>query len=270
MHSISESKPSDSKRVALVTGAARGIGKAIALRLAADGFSLAVNDVPRNAASLSQVVEEIEALGADALACLADVTVEGEVRDMVDKVVAHFPTGRLDVMVANAGVAKWSSLVNTTAAEWDTVMTTNARGTFLCYKYAAVQMIHQGGAGRIIGAASICAKKGVLSLGAYSASKFAIRGLTQTAAQELGAHGITVNTYAPGGIDTAMLGLLASGSAADSGGTPEDYLQALKERTPMRCIGDTSDVANVVSFLASKESAFITGQSISVNGGTYF
>ncbi|KAJ7779165.1 NAD-binding protein [Mycena metata] len=264
------SELSEPKRVALVTGAANGIGKAIALRLAADGFSVAVNDLSSNAGSLSQVVAEIKNLGADALACLADVSVDDQVRDMVDKVVAHFPIGRLDVMIANAGVAKWSSLVNTTAAEWETVMGVNARGTFLCYKYAAVQMIKQGNGGRIIGAASICAKKGVPSLGAYSASKFAIRGLTQTAAHELGAHGITVNAYAPGGIDTAMLGLLASGSAAISGGTPEDYFEALKERTPMGCIGDPTDIANVVSFLVSKESAFITGQSISVNGGTYF
>ncbi|KAJ7040943.1 hypothetical protein C8F04DRAFT_1031814, partial [Mycena alexandri] len=233
MHS--ESELSEPKRVALVTGAAKGIGKAIALRLAADGFSVAVNDLSSNAGSLSQVVAEIKNFGADALACLADVSVDDEVRDMVDKVVAHFPIGRLDVMIANAGVAKWSSLVNTTAAEWETVMGVNARGTFLCYKYAAVQMIKQGNGGRIIGAASIC----VPSLGAYSASKFAIRGLTQTAgkSQELGAHGITVNAYAPGGIDTAMLGLLASGSAATSGGTSENYFQALKERTPMGCIG---------------------------------
>ncbi|KAJ6498495.1 hypothetical protein C8R47DRAFT_1111898 [Mycena vitilis] len=260
------------KQVALVTGAGRGIGKAIALRLAADGFFVAVNDLPSNAAGLAQVVQEIKNLDGEveALACIADVSVEDEVRDMIAQVVAHFPTARLDVMVANAGVAKWSSLVDTTAADWDAVMTVNARGTFICYKYAAMQMIKQGCGGRIIGAASICAKKGVPSLGVYCASKFAIRGLTQTAAQELGAHGITVNAYAPGGIDTDMLGVLASGSAVDSGGTPEDYYEGLKARTPMGCIGDPTDVAHVVSFLASKESQFITGQSISVNGGTYF
>ncbi|KAJ7843072.1 hypothetical protein B0H14DRAFT_2779343, partial [Mycena olivaceomarginata] len=164
---------------------------------------------------------------------------------MTCQVVAHFPAGRLDVMVANAGVAKWRLLRR--AEEWDTVMRVNARGMFLCYKYAAVQMIRQGGGGRIIGAASICAKRGVISLGAYSASKFAIRGLTQTAAQELGPYGITCNAYAPGGIETAMLGVLASGSAADSGGTPKITWKA-----------DPTDVANVVSFLASKESQFIT------------
>ncbi|KAJ7916804.1 hypothetical protein B0H13DRAFT_1997081, partial [Mycena leptocephala] len=266
----SDSQSDGPERVALVTGAARGIGKAIALRLAADGFSVAVNDVSSNIASLLQVVQEIENMNVEAIACIADVSVENEVRDMIDQVTAHFPTGGLDVMVANAGVAKWSSLVDTTTVEWDTVMSVNARGTFLCYKYAAMQMIKQGRGGRIIGAASICAKKGVPSLGAYCASKFAIRGLTQAAAQELGAHGITVNAYAPGGIDTAMLGLLASGSAAASGGTPENYFQALKARTPMGCIGDPTDVANLVSYLASKESQFITGQSISVNGGTYF
>lgn len=249
---------------------ARGIGKAIALRLARDGFAVAVNDLPSSAASLLDVVEEIKNLNVEALACIADVTVENEVQDMIEQVIAHFPTGRLDVMVANAGVLKCSPVVDTTAADWDTVLAVNARGTFLCYKYAALQMIRQGGGGRIVGAASICAKKGVPSFGAYCASKFAIRGLTQTAAEELGCHGITCNSFAAGGIATDMLGLLASGSAAASGGTPEDYFQALKARTPMRCIGDPSDIANVVSFLASKESQFITGQSISVNGGTWF
>ncbi|KAJ7722871.1 acetoin reductase family protein [Mycena maculata] len=214
--------------VALVTGAAQGIGKAIALRLAADGFAVAVNDLPQNAALLSEVVQAIRDLGVEALACIADVSIDEEVKNMIAQVVGHFPTGRLDVMVANAGVAKWSTVVDTTADQWDRVMEVNARGTFLCYKYAAMQMIKQGHGGRIIGAASICAKKGVPSLGAYSASKFAIRGLTQTAAQELGPHGITCNTYAPGGIDTAMLGRLASGSAASTGGTAANYFQAVR------------------------------------------
>ncbi|KAJ7234753.1 hypothetical protein B0H12DRAFT_1212534 [Mycena haematopus] len=266
----SDSQSHDSKGVVLITGAARGIGKAIALRLAHDGFAVAVNDVPSNAVTLSELVEDLKALNVNALACVADVSVEWEVQNMIEQVVAYFPAGRLDVMVANAGVAQWSTLVETAADDWDRVMTVNARGTFLCYRYAAIQMIKQGGGGRIIGAASVAAKKGFSSLGAYCASKFAIRGLTQAAAQELGPHGITVNAYAPGGIDTAMLGLLASGSAAESGGALETYFQALRARTPMGYIGDPIDVANVVSFLASQESQFITGQSISVNGGTYF
>ncbi|KAJ7444590.1 NAD-binding protein [Mycena galericulata] len=260
----------ESQGVALVTGAGQGIGKAIALRLAEDGFAVAVNDLARNSTNLLIVEQAIKDQGGETLVCIADVTVEEEVQNMVAHVVEHFPSGRLDVMVANAGVAKWCPIIETTADEWDTVMSVNARGTFFCYKYAALQMIKQGCGGRIIGAASICAKKGVPSLGAYCASKFAIRGLTQAAAQEFGQHGITVNAYAPGGIDTAMLGLLASGTAAATGGTPANYYQALKDRTPMGCIGDPNDVANVVSFLASKESKFITGQSISVNGGTYF
>ncbi|KAJ6482547.1 hypothetical protein C8R45DRAFT_304412 [Mycena sanguinolenta] len=265
-----DSQSHDSKGVALVTGAARGIGKAIAFRLARDGFAVAVNDIPSNAANLSEVVEELKALNVKALACIADVSVEQEVQNMIEQVVTYFPVGRLDVMVANAGVLKWNPLVEMAADDWDTVMTVNARGTFLCYKYAAMQMIKQGGGGRIIGAASTAAKRGVPSLGAYCASKFAIRGLTQSAAHELGPHGITVNAYAPGGIDTDMLGLIASESAVASRSNPEDYFQALRAKTPMGCIGEPTDVANVVSFLASKESQFITGQSLSVNGGLYF
>ncbi|KAJ7267188.1 hypothetical protein C8J57DRAFT_361292 [Mycena rebaudengoi] len=263
------SSQSESKGVALVTGAAQGIGRAIALRLASDGFDVAVNDIPANTANLLQVVQEIETLNVKSLSCIADVSVDDEVRNMIQQVAKHFSSGRLDVMVANAGVVKWSSLVDTTASDWDKLMDINGRGTFLCYKYAGMQMIKQGQGGRIIGAASICAKKGILYLGAYSASKFAIRGLTQTAAQEFGPHGITVNAYAPGGIETAMLDVLAIGNSAATGGTPEAY-RKLKERTPLGTIGDPPDVANLVSFLASKESQFITGQSISVNGGTYF
>jgi len=259
-----------SKGVALVTGAARGIGKAIALRLASDGFAVAVNDLASNEAGLAEVVKELKALGVEAMACAADVCIEQEVQNMIEQVVAHFPVGRLDVMVANAGVVKWSTLVETTVADWDTTMRVNACGTFLCYKYAAMQMIKQGGGGRIVGAASFAAKRGVASASAYCASKFAVRGLTQSAALELGKHGITVNAYAPGGIDTDMLAVIASGSAAESGGTADEYYSKLRERTPMGCIGVPTDVANVVSFLASKESQFITGQSISVNGGTYF
>ncbi|KAK7052084.1 hypothetical protein R3P38DRAFT_2762519 [Favolaschia claudopus] len=227
------------RRVALVTGAARGIGKAIALRLASDGYDVAVNDIARCAKELQQVVAELRQFTVETLACIGDVSVEDDVQSMIQQVVEHFPSRRLDVMVANAGIVKWSSLTETiklnagtaTASAWDEVMRVNARGTFLCYKHAAKQMIQQRG-GRIIGAASFCAKHALRFLGAYSASKFAVRGLTQAAALELGPYDITVNAYAPGGIDTDMLGVLASGTAASSGGAPDDYFQAVCNKVP--------------------------------------
>ncbi|KAJ7054177.1 hypothetical protein C8F01DRAFT_1164221 [Mycena amicta] len=259
-----------SKGIAIVTGAAQGIGRAIALRLAADGFIVAVNDIAVNATKIGQLVQDIQALGSRSLASIADVSIEEDVRKMIADTVAHFPGEQLTVMVANAGIARYNTIVDMSVVDFDAVMAVNARGTFLSYKYAALQMVSQGAGGRIIGASSAAGKKGYPSLSAYSASKFAIRGLTQAAAQELGKHGITVNAYAPGGIETPMLDQLAHWTATASGGVPKNYFDMLKARTPLGIVGEPADIANIVSFLASEESAFITGQSISVNGGTYF
>ncbi|KAJ7100780.1 NAD-binding protein [Mycena belliarum] len=252
-----------SKGTALVTGAARGIGKAIALRLADDGFDVAVNDLSVNSAALAKLVEEIEAKGRASSAHEADVSSEDQVREMVQQVSTRY--GHLEVMVANAGVAGYSPMSEMTAADWDHVMNINARGTFLCYKYAGTQMIKQGTAGRIIGASSVIGKQGSPFNFAYTASKFAIRGLTQAAALELGPHGITVNAYAPGAIDTELLS-----SVAPSDTPYQGVLDSFKKQSPLGIVGVPADIANVVSFIASKESQFITGQSLSVNGGMFF
>ncbi|KAJ6564649.1 hypothetical protein B0H19DRAFT_942453 [Mycena capillaripes] len=204
-----------SKGVALVTGAAQGIGKSIALRLAEDGYDVAVNDISSNSEKLDVVVAEIQAKGRKGAKCVADVSQDEQVKGMVEQVVEEL--GGLDAMIANAGVV--GKLVPITEHEWDGVMNINGRGPFLCYKYAGIQMVKQGRGGRIIGASSFAGKQGTdLTFGdikliglvgqasgtAYSASKFAVRGLTQAAAMEFGAHGITVNAYAPGAIDTPM------------------------------------------------------------------
>ncbi|KAJ7220749.1 hypothetical protein GGX14DRAFT_431944 [Mycena pura] len=196
-----------SKGTALVTGAAQGIGRAIALRLAEDGFAVAVNDVAGRAGELEALRGEIEGMGQGsvgmAMVVVADVAVEAEVAAMVGAVVARL--GGLDVMVANAGVGGASQrLTEVSVEEWDRVMGVNARGVFLCYKHAGLQMVKQGRGGRIIGASSITGKKGMVTQVPYSASKFAVRGLTQCAAQEFGPSGITVNAYAPGAINTPM------------------------------------------------------------------
>ncbi|KAJ7097552.1 NAD(P)-binding protein [Mycena epipterygia] len=252
------------KGIALVTGAAQGIGRSVALRLAEDGFDVAVNDVSKNSEKLKSLVDEIQAKGRASSMHIADVSQEGQVKAMVEHAVQVH--GGLDVMIANAGVTGRPGVAFTEipAEEWDRVMENNARGTFLCYKYAGIQMINQGRGGRIVGASSIAGKKGMLMQGPYCASKFAVRGLTQAAALEFGAHGITVNAYAPGAIDTAML------SAASVTGDPADIIKQNKEMSPLKRIGFPEDIASLVSFLASKESAFITGQSISVNGGIWF
>ncbi|KAF7377404.1 hypothetical protein MSAN_00162000 [Mycena sanguinolenta] len=254
-----------SKGTALVTGAAQGIGRGIALRLAEDGFDVAVNDIQDNSAKLDAVVAEIKQKGRESSKHLADVSRDEDVKEMVDNVVKHH--GSLNVMVANAGIVGplEKTLTETSADQWNHIMNVNARGTFLCYKYAGIQMIKQGHGGRIIGASSIAGKQGLAFHAAYSASKFAVRGITQAAACELGVHGITVNAYSPGAVNTAMLAAQAT-SSEDAAAVYNKF----KEASPLKLVGTPEDIANLVSFLASKESKFITGQSISVNGGLFF
>ncbi|KAJ7224616.1 hypothetical protein GGX14DRAFT_426306 [Mycena pura] len=170
---------------------------------------------------------------------------------MAAQVVERY--GGLDVMVANAGIVCVVKLTELSAEQWDQVLNVNARGTFLCYKYAGIQMIKQGRGGRIIGASSLAGKQGQPSSGAYSASKFAVRGLTQSAAHEFGPHGITVNAYAPGAVDTPMK---HDASQKNWVGCILSYLERLKFRAKHSI---PEDISNLVSFLASKESQFITG-----------
>ncbi|KAJ7267123.1 NAD-binding protein [Mycena rebaudengoi] len=252
-----------SKGIALVTGAAQGIGRGIALRLADDGFDVAVNDVSSNAGKLDQLVGEIKAKGRASSKHIADVSVDEQVREMVEQVVEQL--GGLDVMIANAGILKHPQpIVETPVENWDKIMAVNARGSFLCYKYAAAQMIKQGRGGKIIGASSVAGKQGMTHIAAYSASKFAVRGLTQAAALELGPHGINVNAYAPGTIDTPMV------ASVSQNGDNSTLISKWVNDSPLKRIGIPDDIASLVSFLVSKDSQFITGQTISINGGTYF
>jgi len=252
------------KGVALVTGASQGIGRAIALRLAADGFDVALNDIPSREAMLKVTTDEVAARGRRVHSVLVDVSCEKQVETMVSDVVHAL--GGLDVMVANAGISIMKSFVETTAEDLDRIIGVNLRGTFLCYKYAGLQMIAQGRGGRIIGACSGTGKQGQASLSAYSASKFAIRGLTQSAALEFGAHGITVNAYAPGPVKTPMWDDLES----TLGSAPGLLEEKLAQKAAVGYVGQPADIAAVVSFLASKDSHLITGQSISIDGGLFF
>ncbi|KAG1739902.1 uncharacterized protein EDB91DRAFT_1082274 [Suillus paluster] len=265
---------SNSKGIALITGSAQGIGRSIALRLAQDGFDIALNDVPTKGPQLESVATEIKSLGRRVCIVPADVTVDEQVKEMVDGAVTKL--GGLDVMVANAGVATGGSLLSSTVESWDHKMAVNARGPYLCYKYAAMQMIDQGRGGRIIGASSLLGKMAFPYSCSYAASKFAVRGLTQVAALELGKYGITVNAYAPGWIPTDM-SKSAKGVMDESGKmnfatyiddpVSRKWCTSVLENIPIKDVGQPEDIASIVSYLASKEAHFITGQCISVDGG---
>ncbi|KAJ7312992.1 hypothetical protein DFH08DRAFT_1042417 [Mycena albidolilacea] len=243
---------SNNKGVALVTGAAQGIGRAIALRLAEDGFDVAVNDVSSKSENLDTLVEEIQKKGRASSKHIADVSQDQQVQTLVEEVVKNH--GSLDVMVANAAILGAPvPFIEVTAEDWDQVLAVNARGAFLCYKYAGIQMIKQGRGGRIIGISSLAGKQGTeFALGSHNRAQS-----VHWPPVELGAHQITVNAVAPGVIDTPLLG-----------GSP--LLEQMKQASPLKRLGLPEDIASLVSFLASKESQFITGQTISSNGGLFF
>ncbi|KAI0312321.1 acetoin reductase family protein [Amylostereum chailletii] len=245
-------------RVALVTGAARGIGRSIALQLASDGLDVAVNDVSSNHAALTSLVSEIEAIGRRGVALIADVSDEEQVKTMVEGVVKEL--GGLDVMVANAGLCELATILDVTVEHYERIFAVNVRGVLLCYKYAAHQMIAQGRGGRIIGATSQAGLQALPSLVAYSASKFAVRGLTQSSAVELAKHGITVNAYAPGGTDTPLFAQFAEGLV----GSPDKAVNYATFATsiPMGHVGEPKDIAHAVSFFASEKAGFVTGQTL--------
>ncbi|KAI0317836.1 acetoin reductase family protein [Amylostereum chailletii] len=258
------SQSSASKGVALVTGAAQGIGRAVALRLASDGFDVAVNDIAPSREKLEAVVDEITKKGRKGHLVVADVSKETEVEAMVKEVVNVL--GSLDVMVANAGISIMKPIIDTSAEELDRILAVNLRGTFLCYKYAGKQMIAQGHGGRIIGACSGTGKKGQAALSAYSASKFGIRAITQCAAMEMGRNGITVNAYAPGPVKTQMWNDLE----VVIGGPPGALEEELNKTCAVGYVAVPDDVAALASFFASKEAHLITGQCVNIDGGREF
>ncbi len=251
-----------SGRVALVTGAGSGIGKAIALRLASDGADIAVNDlVPERAEQVASLVRDV---GRRALSNHADVTDADAVGDMIRGVASHF--GSLDTLVSNAGIIGTGSFVETSLEDFERVMTVNVRGTFLCGREAAKHMIAQG-SGKIVNAGSVAGRRPTPFHAAYGASKYAVISLTLTMARELAPHGITVNAYCPGVVETPMweqidrersplLGLGASGA-----------LREITDTIPLGRAAKPEEVASLVSFLASEDSDYITGQCINVCGG---
>lgn len=267
-------------KVALVTGAGgeRGMGRAIALRLAAEGADVAVNDLqmqpstPLTWGGLAQVVGEIEAIGQRSLGVVADVGDAGQVRAMVDQVVATL--GQIDILVCNAGTQAGRDrvlVVDLAEEEWDRVLRVNAKGTFLCCQAAARAMIARNQGGRIITISSTSGKTGVARFAAYCASKFAVRGFTQSLALELAPFGITVNAICPSLVASERIDDMAA-ALAPAGVTAQEQRARMEERarltTPLGRIADVADIANTVVYLASSQADFLTGLSLSVAGGS--
>ncbi|PCH44830.1 NAD(P)-binding protein [Wolfiporia cocos MD-104 SS10] len=245
-----------SRRVAVITGAAHGIGKSTALRLAGDGFKVAVNDIDRKKNQLQDLVSEIREKGGQAIAVPADVSLEPDVQSMCAQVVDTM--GGIDVMVANAATFQGSGrpLHESSTEDFDRIMAINLRGVMLSYKYVAQQMLKQGRGGRIIGASSVAGKQSEANASAYCAAKFGLRGLTHSLALEVFKHGITVNSYAPGFILTEMSCLPDD---AHNGG-PGSTILKLLNLSPDTPKAWPDVIASLISYLAKPESYYITGQ----------
>ena len=238
----------------MVTGAARGVGRGIALELARAGCRVAVNDLSAEGPA-GETVAEISALGAEAFAIAADVRVKAQVDEMIDTVVHRF--GGLTILVNNAGIQTWKALLDVTEAEWDAVVDTNLKGCFLCTQAAARHMKGHGG-GSIVNIGSGCNRLAFPKLVAYVASKGGIEMLTKVSALELGQYSIRVNCVAPGAIETERTRLEAA-----------NYAEAWGALAPAGRVGTPEDIGRAVAFLASSAASFMTGHTVTVDGGLF-
>lgn len=238
-------------RIALVTGASQGIGRACALRLARSGATIAL--AARNQERLEQVGTEITAAGGQAAAFPMDVASEDDVKSAIKAVVARF--GKVDILVNNAGITRDQLLLRMKRADWDAVLATNLTAAYLCTQQALGSMLKQRW-GRIINITSIFGQIGQAGQANYAASKAGLIGLTMAVAREVASRNITVNAVAPGYIETSMTATLDA-----------DLKQAMLKTIPLGRAGADMDVAHAVAFLASEEAGYITGHVLNVNGG---
>mgnify|MGYP001818159477 CR=1 FL=1 len=242
-----------SEKVAIVTGASRGIGRCIALALAAQGAKVVAS--ARNAEALDNLVEEIKQQGGEAAAVVGDVAVDTDASELIDQAVAKY--GQVDILVNNAGITRDGLLLRMKNEDWDAVLDTNLKGAFLCIRAAAKVMSKQR-SGRIINISSVVGEMGNAGQANYCASKAGLLGLTKSVARELARRNVTVNAITPGFIVTDMTDDMT-----------DKARQAMTEQIPLGRLGEVDDIANAVIFLASDQSSYITGQVLGINGGMY-
>ena len=238
-------------RVAFVTGASQGIGRACALKLATEGAAVAV--AARNQDKLTELVNEITTAGGKAAAFALDVTDEEQVKSAIKAAIAQF--GKIDILVNNAGITRDQLVMRMKRADWDSVLQTNLTSAYLCIQQVTSPMLKQRW-GRIINISSVFGQMGQAGQANYSASKAGLIGLTMAIARELGSRNITCNAVAPGFIETPMTDVLG-----------EEFKQKAAKQIPLGRVGSPADVASAVAFLASDEASYITGHVLSVNGG---
>jgi 3-oxoacyl-[acyl-carrier protein] reductase len=239
-------------KVALVTGGSRGIGRAIALLLAKRGADVAIN-FAGNEAAAQATVDEIKALGRKAIMIKADVAVNAACVAMVDQVVQEF--GKIDILVNNAGITRDGLLMRMKEEDWDAVLNTNLKSVYNCSK-AAIKYMMKARAGRIVSISSVVGLMGNAGQANYAAAKAGIIGFTMALAKEVASRGITVNSVAPGFVNTDMTKVL-----------PEKVVENLKAAIPLAKLGEPEDIAKAVAFLVSDDAAYITGQTLHVDGG---
>lgn len=241
-------------RVAIVTGAGRGIGRAIAVGLAQEGARVVVN-YSRSADAAAEVVKMIEEAGGEALAVQGDVAHADQVDALLNATLERF--GRVDILINNAGITRDKLILRMTEEDWDTVLDTNLKGAFLCARAVAPRMLKQK-SGVIVNVGSVVGKVGGAGQVNYSASKAGLIGLTKSLAKELGSRNIRVNAVAPGFIETDMTQVMKA-----------EQRESVIKQVPLGRLGQGKDIANVVTFLCTDGAAYIQGEVISVDGGLF-
>lgn len=267
-------------KVAVITGSGRstGLGAAMARRLAEEGCRIVVSDIGQSAGpetppdaigatdEMNAMVEEIRALGAEAVAIACNVLEEDQIQALIDRTVEHF--GRIDILVNNAGIGYiMKPIVEMETSDWDAVLGVNLRGVFLATRAAARQMIKQGDGGRIINIASQAAKSGFPFAAGYCSSKHGLVGLTRVSAIEMGQHGINVNAICPNHVTTGLGAWQNEYFSKALGMSLDDYMAAMKGRIPLGRPGLQEDTAKACAFLCSDQAVYITGEAMNVSGG---